>query len=106
MYKNNQTATGQDSLYASAVMDKKANELIIKTVNASKNTQNTEINVERLNLAARAKLIVLQNDNLEAENTLEDPNVIVPSEEEIDTTNKSILLALKGYSFSVIRVKY
>ena len=93
-------------MYASAVMDKKANELIIKIVNASKNTQNTEINVEGLNLVAKAKLIVFQNDNLEAENTLEDPNVIVPSEKEIDATNKSISLALKGYSFSVIRVKY
>ena len=34
LYRNNQPATGQDSLYASATIDKAANELILKVVNA------------------------------------------------------------------------
>jgi alpha-L-arabinofuranosidase len=107
LYKNNAPATGQDSLYASASMDKKTNELIIKIVNASKNTQSTEINLEGIKkLDAKARITTLQSDNLSAINTLENPSVIVPTEKEVATKNKTIALELKGYSFSVIRVKY
>jgi alpha-L-arabinofuranosidase len=105
-YKN-APATGQDSLYASATIDKKTNELIIKIVNTSKKAQTAEVNIEGIKkLDAKARLTILQNDNLEAENTLDTPSVIAPSEREISTKNNSISVELKGYSFSVIRVKY
>ena len=107
LYKNNQAATGQDSLYASAVIDKKTNELIIKIVNASKKAQSAEVNIEGLKkLDAKARLTLLQNNDLEAINTLDTPSVIAPSEATIETKNKTISLELKGYSFSIIRVKY
>lgn len=106
LYKNNEAATGQDSLYASATLDKVNNELIIKVVNAYKNSQTADLNIEGLKkMDAKARVISLQNDNLEAYNTLENPTVIAPSEREIVTKNKTISIDLKGYSFSVIRVK-
>jgi alpha-L-arabinofuranosidase len=106
-YKNNAPAIGQDSLYASASMDKKTNELIVKIVNASKNTQSTEINIEGLKkMDTKAHIITLQHDNLNAINTLENPSVVAPTEKDVATKNKTIALELKGYSFSVIRVKY
>ncbi len=105
-YKN-APATGQDSLYASATIDKKTNELIIKLVNTSKNTQLAEVNIESIKkIDTKARCIVLQNDNLEAENTLDTPSVVAPSEKEILTKNNIVSLELKGYSFSVIRVKF
>ena len=105
-YKN-APATGQDSLYASATIDKKTNELIIKLVNTSKNTQLAEVNIESIKkIETKARCIVLQNDNLEAENTLDTPSVVAPSEKEILTKNNIVSLELKGYSFSVIRVKF
>jgi alpha-L-arabinofuranosidase len=107
LYKNKTAATGQDSLYASASFDKKTNELIIKIVNASKNMQSAEVNIEGIKkIGAKAKLTILQNDDLEATNTLDTPSVIAPFEKEIDTKNKTIMVELKGYSFSVFRVKY
>jgi alpha-L-arabinofuranosidase len=106
LYKN-AAATGQDSLYASAVLDKKTNELIIKIVNNSKNEQMAEVNIESLKkLGAKANCIILQNDDLEAENTLANSTVIAPLEKEIDVKNKIISVELKRYSFSVIKVKY
>jgi alpha-L-arabinofuranosidase len=106
LYKNI-PATGQDSLYASASVDKNTHELIIKIVNASKNVQSAEIMIDGLKaIAAKARLTELQHNNLEATNTLENPAVIIPAEKEIDTKNKKILLDLKGYSFSIIKVKY
>ena len=107
LYKNNQAATGQDSLYASATIDKKTNELIIKMVNTSKKAQTADINIEGVKkLEAKARLTLLQNNDLEAINTLDTPSVISPFEKDIETKNKTISLELKGYSFSVIRVKY
>ncbi len=107
LYKNNTPATGQDSLYASAVLDKKTNELIIKIVNASKNAQSAEINIEGLKkIEAKARLTTLQNNDLEAINTLDTPSVIAPTETVIDTKTKGISMDLKPYSFSVVHVKY
>jgi alpha-L-arabinofuranosidase len=107
LYKNNAPATGQDSLYAAASVNKKTNEVIIKLVNASKNTQSTAIKIEGMKKTAiNTYITTLQNDNLNAMNTLEHPSVIVPIEKAVATKNGMIALELKGYSFSVIRVKY
>ena len=98
--------SGRDSLYASATFDKKAKELIIKLVNASKESQIAQINVESLNkFAEKASLIILQNDNLLAENTMEKPFFIAPINSEILIQNNSISIDVKGYSFSIIKLK-
>jgi alpha-L-arabinofuranosidase len=106
LYKDKMPATGQDSLYASATLDKTSNELIIKIVNASAKMQLTEVNIEGVKkLDGKAKLITLQHDNLEAENTMEAPAVIAPIETMIETKGKGVTLDVKGHSFSVIRIK-
>src|ERR1700754_1900037 len=46
MLNNNQPLSGQDSLYASAAIDKNTNELIMKIVNASGKPQSRDIKVE------------------------------------------------------------
>lgn len=105
LYKDNQPATGQDSLYASSTLDKATNELIIKIVNVSGKAQPAEINVKGTSkMASTAKLTVLQNDNLEAENSF-DTALIKPMEENIKTKSNSIAVDLKAYSLNVIRVK-
>jgi alpha-L-arabinofuranosidase len=106
LYKDKMPATGQDSLYASATLDKTSNELIIKIVNASANAKTAEVNIDGVKkLDVKAKLITLQNDDLEAENTIDLPTVVAPVEKEIEVKGKKVELEVKGYSFSVIRVK-
>jgi alpha-L-arabinofuranosidase len=106
LYKDKMPATGQDSLYASATLDKASNELIIKIVNASAKAQTAEVNIEGVKkLDGKAKLITLQHDNLEAENTMEAPAVIAPIETMIEPKGKGVTLDVKGHSFSVIRIK-
>jgi alpha-L-arabinofuranosidase len=98
--------SGKDSLYASATFDKRANELIIKLVNASKVSQIAQVNLESLNkFAEKATMIILQSDNLLAENTMEKPFFIAPINSEILIQNKSISIDLKAYSFSIIKIK-
>jgi alpha-L-arabinofuranosidase len=106
LYKNNAPATGQDSLYASAVMDTNTGELIVKMVNTLGKTQTTTIQLNgNKNLAAKARLMVLNSDNLDAVNSLDNPFVIATTEESIEVKEKTITVTLLPYSVSVIRVK-
>jgi alpha-L-arabinofuranosidase len=104
--KNNAPATGQDSLYASAVVDKNTGELIIKMVNTVGKPQTVAIKLNgNKKPAAKARLTVLQNNNLEAVNSLDNPAVIELTEQLIDIKGKIITVTLMPYSFSVIKVK-
>jgi alpha-N-arabinofuranosidase len=106
MLNNNQPATGQDGLYASSTIDKVTNEVIIKIANVKEKAQSTEVIINGVNkIDSKARLTTLQNDNLEAENSLDSPLVVAPTEKMITTKGKTIIVELKGNSFSVIRVK-
>ncbi len=106
LYKDGMPATGQDSLYASATIDKTTGELIIKIVNAAAISQAAEVNIKGTKqIASTSKVLTLQNDNLEAENTFAMPAVVAPVETTINTKNNIISVELKPYSMNVIRVK-
>jgi alpha-L-arabinofuranosidase len=98
--------SGKDSIYASATFEIKTNELIIKVVNASKSNQNMQINLESSGkFSEKASMILLQNDNLLAENSMENPFFIAPINTEISLKNKSFSVDIKGYSFSIFKLK-
>jgi alpha-L-arabinofuranosidase len=106
LYKNNAPATGQDSLFASATLDKSTGELIVKIVNTLCKAQTATVQLDgNKKPDAKARLIVLKSENLEAMNSLEAPSVIVPSETALEIKGKTVALTLAPYSFSVIRVK-
>ncbi|MEY4903029.1 MAG: hypothetical protein RLZZ292_844 [Bacteroidota bacterium] len=106
LYKDNLPASGQDSLYASAALDKKTNELILKIVNHDKKAKITEINIEGLKIVEKtAYSTILQHNDLKAINTLDAPSTVAPIEQRIEIKGKTIVLDLKPYSFSVVRVK-
>lgn len=106
LYKNQQPPAGEDSLYATAAIDQENNELIIKIVNTIGKNQTTEINISGIKkVATTAKLTVLQNNNLEAENNLDHMNEIAPVETNINTQANTLVMELKPYSLNVIRIK-
>jgi alpha-N-arabinofuranosidase len=103
---NNDVVAGQDSMFATACIDTKTNELIIKVVNASNQQQVNSISLEGANkLSSKAKLTVLQSDDLYSVNSFDEPEKISPKESEIAISGKKINLTSAAYSFSVIRVK-
>jgi alpha-L-arabinofuranosidase len=105
-YKDNRPSTGMDSLYASATTDKLTNELIVKIVNAAGYQQSSEIIIQGAGkTGSKAKVLTLQNNNPEAENTIGSPGVIVPLETTIDLQKQMVKIKLDPYSFTVIRVK-
>lgn len=103
---NNEAVAGQDSLYASAVVDKTTNELIVKIVNASNKQQIQTINVEGVKkLAKTATLQLLQQNDLTALNSIAAPQQVAPVERVINIGGKKFDYTAAPYSFSVLRIK-
>lgn len=69
---------GQDGLFASAVVDKKKGEIIVKVANTSDKAQDVTLNLNGLKGSRSATATTLQSDNMDAENTLDNPNLIRP----------------------------
>ncbi|TWF41425.1 alpha-L-arabinofuranosidase [Chitinophaga polysaccharea] len=106
MLKGNQVITGQDSVYASAVLDKATGELVVKMVNAAATPVPVEVAVQGVKgLAASSRLITLQSNDLQALNSLDAPTHIAPTEKTIDTRRKTIKTTMAPWSFYVIRTK-
>ena len=101
---NGKAVTGQDSLYASAVIDKKTNEVIVKIVNSAGNDKTVSFTVEGVKkLATQASVTVLSGlpDQV---NSLDSPFEVVPVSTTQTIKGKKIDVLLKPNSFTVIRV--
>ena len=103
---NNDVVAGQDSLYASACIDKNKNELIIKLVNVSSKITNNEINLIGLKKSSSvARVTVLQSDDLEQCNSLDNPTAISPiAEQPVGIKGNSLKINLRPYSFTVLHI--
>lgn len=97
--------TGQDDLYASAVKDAKANELIVKLVNTSTTAKKIRINLSGGNLGDAGKIITLRNDDLNAMNSFENPKNIAPVESTLETSSNLLEVDLPSRALSVLRLK-
>jgi alpha-L-arabinofuranosidase len=99
---NNEKVTGQNGLYATVAMDENKNQLIIKIANVAKEKQLIELNIKGLNVELNdpGKQIILKGD-LNIENTLNEPNLIVPEEKNIIITGEKPNLSLEAESFNV-----
>ena len=103
---NNQVIAGQDSLYASACVDKNANELIIKIANTIGKEQMLSFNLSGWkNSDAKASMSVLSNNDMNGVNSFEQPLAIVPVNKEVEVKNKILNTTVSPNSFSVIRLK-
>lgn len=106
LLQNNQPLSGQDSLYASATIDRTTNELILKLVNTSAQEQVKDIAVEGVKkLAKNAVMTVLKGAALDDVNSLSEPGKVLPKETELKLKGKKIWLSLAPYSFTVVRLK-
>jgi alpha-L-arabinofuranosidase len=106
LLQNNKPVAGQDSVYASAAIDKNTNELIVKLVNVSRKTQMKEIQVEGIKkLDQNARLIILKSEELGDVNSLDQPEKIKPTEQKLKLKGKKISLPLAPYSFTIVRAK-
>ena len=103
---NGKPLTGQDSLYASAVLDEKAGELVVKIVNASANKVQKNLVIQGARAGSpTASLAVLKGEDLSTVNTLDQPRTVAPAHSTIRVKGKNLAIPLAPYSLTVLRVK-
>jgi alpha-N-arabinofuranosidase len=105
--QDNTVIAGQDSLYATACIDKQNNELIVKLVNVSGKVQSREINMGGIKKSGNHKgtVIELKSDHLNAVNSFDQSFQVSPVEREILIKGNTINIDLAPFSFTVIRQK-
>lgn len=100
---------GQDGLFASAVVDKKKGEIIVKVANTSDKAQDVTLNLNGLKGSRSATATTLQSDNMDAENTLDNPNQIRPVETTATCISKKNMTVLNdklpAKSFRMYKIK-
>lgn len=100
---------GQDGLFASAVIDKQKGEVIVKVINTSDEAQNVTLNLSGLKGSRSASLTTLHSDNMDAENTLDNPEAIRPIESTATCQSKKNATVLNdtlpAKSFRMYRIK-
>jgi alpha-L-arabinofuranosidase len=103
--RNNRVLEGADSLYASAVIDKKTNDIIVKIVNASGKPQSNQVVIDGVKkLNSKATLTVLTG-NPDDVNSINEPTNVSPKDQQIQLKGKAVSLTMQPYSLNVIRVK-
>jgi len=96
---------GQDSIYASAVIDTKSNQLIVKIVNASGNKAVKEIQLEGASkLGKGGTLTVMQSGDMKQVNSIENPAALAPKTQPFVPKGRTIKAELAPYSFAVYRI--
>ena len=102
---NGSSKNGQQNLFASASLDDRTGEVILKIVNADAASREV-----RLNLAGAAKLgssgkaFILAGADLKAENSLDEPTRVAPVEREIAVSSGEFSYTLAPNSLSVLRI--
>ena len=100
---------GQDGLFASAVVDRKKGEIIVKVANTSDKAQDVTLNLNGLKGSRSAVATTLQSDNMDAENTLDNPNLIRPVETTATCVSKKNMTVLNdklpAKSFRMYKIK-
>jgi alpha-N-arabinofuranosidase len=102
----NQSLKGENSLYASAVLDEPSNQVIVKIVNANAQEQSVNIILSGVKrLAGTGSMSQISSADLNAMNSIEQARNLAPIETTMKTSGQSVALKLPGSSVSVIRLK-
>ena len=97
---------GINSIYASASREEKSGEVILKVVNVADRAQTTEISLNGAGkLGGTAKAIVLTSENSTDENTLAEPNKVVPVTKTVEVSGNTLRQSFPGNSVTVLRIK-
>lgn len=98
------TPQAQDGLYASASLDERTHELIVKVVNVSPAPRAAEIDLAGKGAAGTARVTTLQSPDLGAENSLAQPMALAPAYSTLEVTSAKFAVRLAPYSLTVYRV--
>jgi alpha-L-arabinofuranosidase len=96
---------GQGELYASAALDERTGEVILKLVNTGAAKQEARVTLSGAGrLGPGGKAFVLQSDDLKAENSLDHPTKLAPVEKQLQVSSGEFSYSLLPRSFTVLRI--
>ena len=97
-------AEGQNGLFASSVYDAEKNQVYVKVINTSDEAQPVKINFDGLKkneTLKGVKAVSYHSDDLDADNTLDEPEKIVPQTEALDFVGKALEVSVAPKTFMV-----
>ena len=101
-------AEGQNGLFASAVTDKNSGEIIVKVANTSGQAQPLTLKLEGMKKNATltsGRCIKLTTPNLDEDNTVDNPNNIVPKESTMQVSGQQVETTIEPNTFAVYILK-
>ena len=103
--KDGKAVTGQNELFASAVIDATKKEVIVKLVNTSAKSQELAIDFKGKKLNSNGTLITLTSANLEDVNSFDSPKNISPKESEYKLKGEKAVINIPAHAFVVLKLK-
>ena len=97
---------GQDGLFASAVWDNDTKEYIVKVINTSDKAQPISLDFKGLkkkNKLTNGKCITFHSDNLDADNTVDNPNVVLPKESSVNIEGNVFNAEIGAKTFAIYK---
>ncbi len=101
-------AEGQNGLFASAVVDKNTNEIIIKVANTSDRPQPLKLTLAGMKKNATltsGRCIKFSSPDPDIDNTVDQPNRVVPREAPIEVSGQAVETTLEPQTFAVYILK-
>ncbi len=103
---NKTPLTGQNGIYASSAIDKVKKEVYLKIANTSDETKKVNYTFNGLKKGERKGThIILKSDNLDVENTLDNPFAVIPVTNDINITDNVLNVELAPKSFNLYVIK-
>ncbi|MCR5713331.1 MAG: carbohydrate binding domain-containing protein [Bacteroidales bacterium] len=101
---NGQKVTGQEGLYATACTDSRTNEIIVKFTNTATEAKTIRFTFDGLKKGSRTATVkYITAPAYKAENTLDNPDVVVPRETTTQFTDNVLEFEAAPQAFYVIR---
>jgi len=97
------TPQAEAELYASATLDERSHELVVKAINHSADAKTAEIRLNGMDVSGAVKVTTLAAD-LAAENSFEHPAAVAPQASTVQASAGRIAVELRPYSVTVYRV--
>ena len=101
--ENGKAVAGEKGLYASACFDKATKSYIVKIANTSNEAKEINVTFNGIKKLNPGKMTVLHADNIQAENKIDNKNVVVPVVSDAQANGNVLNVKMKPNSFVVYR---
>jgi len=101
---NGEVAAARHGLYASASLDGRTGEIVVKVVNAEAAGKIVHLAIEGAAPRGDARMVVLASSDLLAENSLDEPARVAPVESRVMLDASNPRLELQPQSVTVVRL--